>query len=138
MTIVFLLVRPSTLFGYQTFGICFCIAYLCDGTLLDKPYRLPSYPMPFIFALSGVTLHRDRLNHMVIFLGCTNFFYSENFRRAPTLSFEFEKPLFEFAYERPHCDPLFALPPTIRSSMICCLFGNFFPHHAPVRKKKVE
>ena len=35
---------------------------------------------------------------------------------------EFEKPLFEFAYERPHCDPLLALPPTFSSSMMYHLF----------------
>ena len=35
---------------------------------------------------------------------------------------EFEKPLFEFAYERPHCDLLFALPPTFSSSMMYHLF----------------
>ncbi len=35
--------------------------------------------------------------------------------------FEFEKPLFEFAYERPHCEPLFALPPTCSSSTVCYL-----------------
>ena len=29
---------------------------------------------------------------------------------------EFEKPLFEFAYDKPHCDLLFAFPPTFRSS----------------------
>lgn len=33
--------------------------------------------------------------------------------------FEFEKPLFEFVYERPQCDPLFALPPTFSSSTVC-------------------
>ena len=31
---------------------------------------------------------------------------------------EFEKPLFEFAYERPHSDLLLALPPTFSSSMM--------------------
>ena len=35
---------------------------------------------------------------------------------------EFEKPLFEFAYERPHCDLLLALPPTFSSSMMYHLF----------------
>ena len=35
---------------------------------------------------------------------------------------EFEKPLFEFAYERPHCDLLSALPPTFSSSMMYHLF----------------
>ena len=38
---------------------------------------------------------------------------------------EFEKPLFEFAYERPHCDLLFALPPTFSSSM---MYHLFFTH----------
>lgn len=33
--------------------------------------------------------------------------------------FEFEKPLFEFVYERPHCEPLLALPPTFSSSIVC-------------------
>ena len=33
--------------------------------------------------------------------------------------FEFEKPLFEFVYERPHCEPLLALPPTFSSSTAC-------------------
>ena len=35
---------------------------------------------------------------------------------------EIEKPLFEFAYERPHCDLLLALPPTFSSSMMYHLF----------------
>ncbi len=35
---------------------------------------------------------------------------------------EFEKPLFEFAYERPQSDLLFALPPTFSSSMVYHLF----------------
>lgn len=35
---------------------------------------------------------------------------------------EFEKPLFEFAYESPHCDLLLALPPTFSSSMMYHLF----------------
>ena len=35
---------------------------------------------------------------------------------------EFEKPLFEFAYERPHRDPVLALPPTYSSSMMYHLF----------------
>ena len=35
--------------------------------------------------------------------------------------FEFEKPLFEFVYERPHCEPLLALPPTFSSSTVYCL-----------------
>ena len=38
---------------------------------------------------------------------------------------EFEKPLFEFAYERPHCDPLLASPPTNSSSM---MYHLFFTH----------
>ena len=38
---------------------------------------------------------------------------------------EFEKPLFEFAYERPHRDPLAAEPPTFRSSM---MYHLFFTH----------
>ncbi len=38
---------------------------------------------------------------------------------------EFEKPLFEFAYDKPHEAPLFALPPTFSSSTICCLFILF-------------
>ena len=38
---------------------------------------------------------------------------------------EFEKPLFEFAYERPHCDLLLALPPTFSSSM---MYHLFFTH----------
>ena len=38
---------------------------------------------------------------------------------------EFEKPLFEFAYERPHCDLLSALPPTFSSSM---MYHLFFTH----------
>lgn len=49
------------------------------------------------------------------------------FRRAPMFVFEFEKALFEFAYEIPHCAPLFALPPTFSSSTICCLFGPHGP-----------
>lgn len=36
--------------------------------------------------------------------------------RAPMFVLEFENPLFEFAYDKPHCDPLFAFPPTFRSS----------------------
>ena len=40
---------------------------------------------------------------------------------------EFEKPLFEFAYERPHCDLLFALPPTFSSSTMYHL--SFAPQH---------
>ena len=40
---------------------------------------------------------------------------------------EFEKPLFEFAYERPHCDLLFALPPTFSSSTMYHL--SFAPPH---------
>ncbi len=35
---------------------------------------------------------------------------------------EFENPLFEFAYERPQSDLLFALPPTFSSSMVYHLF----------------
>ena len=34
---------------------------------------------------------------------------------------EFEKALFEFAYETPHWAPLFALPPTFSSSTVCRL-----------------
>ena len=36
---------------------------------------------------------------------------------------EFEKPLFEFAYDTPHWAPLFALAPTFSSSTVCCLFN---------------
>ena len=35
---------------------------------------------------------------------------------------EFEKPLFEFAYESPHCDLLLAFPPTFSSSLMYHLF----------------
>ena len=56
-----------------------------------------------------------------------NLFFSVMFRRAPMFVFEFEKALFEFAYEIPHCAPLFALPPTFSSSTICCLFGPHGP-----------
>ena len=42
---------------------------------------------------------------------------------------EFEKPLFEFAYERPHCDLLLALPPTFSSSM---MYHLFFTHSVVV------
>lgn len=38
---------------------------------------------------------------------------------------EFEKPLFEFADERPHCDLLSELPPTFSSSM---MYHLFFTH----------
>nr|DAU13864.1 MAG TPA: hypothetical protein [Bacteriophage sp.] len=38
---------------------------------------------------------------------------------------EFEKPLFEFAYERPQCDPSSARPPTFSSSM---MYHLFFTH----------
>jgi hypothetical protein len=44
---------------------------------------------------------------------------------------EFEKPLFEFAYERPHCDLLSALPPTFSSSM---MYHLFFTHSVVVEK----
>lgn len=44
---------------------------------------------------------------------------------------EFEKPLFEFAYERPHCDLLLALPPTFSSSM---MYHLFFTHSVVVEK----
>ena len=37
----------------------------------------------------------------------------------------FENELFEFAYERPHCDLLLALPPTFSSSM---MYHLFFTH----------
>ena len=47
--------------------------------------------------------------------------------------FEFEKPLFEFAYDRPHCAPLFALPPTFSSSTICCRLLHF-----PVELRRLE
>ena len=47
---------------------------------------------------------------------------------------EFEKPLFEFAYDKPHCDLLFAFPPTFRSStpsaisgMSCFMFHKTYP-----------
>ncbi len=39
---------------------------------------------------------------------------------------EFEKPLFEFEYATPHCNPLLALPPTFSNSTIyylLCLCG---------------
>lgn len=42
---------------------------------------------------------------------------------------EFEKPLFEFAYERPHRDLLLALPPTFSSSM---MYHLFFTHSVVV------
>ena len=38
--------------------------------------------------------------------------------------FEFEKALFEFAYETPQLAPLFALPPTFSSSTVYRLFGQ--------------
>lgn len=44
---------------------------------------------------------------------------------------EFEKPLFEFAYERPHCDLLSALPPTFSSSM---MYHLFFTHSMVVEE----
>lgn len=44
---------------------------------------------------------------------------------------EFDKPLFEFAYERPHCDLLSALPPTFSSSM---MYHLFFTHSVVVEK----
>ena len=56
------------------------------------------------------------------------------------LSFAFEKPLFEFAYDRPHCEPLFALLPTMRSSTIYYLFRGFQTSSLTLyvpRKKKV-
>ena len=49
---------------------------------------------------------------------------------------EFEKPLFEFAYERPHCDLLFALPPTFSSSMMYHLF--FTPLHGCRKSYRME
>lgn len=101
-----------------------CIAYLREGTLFHT-LRL------YVFALSGFSpLHRVRLNRVLILSGlheiCRDkqwIFLVYNFRRAPMFVFEFEKALFEFAYARPHCAPLFALPPTFSSSTIYRLFG---------------
>lgn len=39
---------------------------------------------------------------------------------------EFEKPLFEFAYARPHWAPLFALPPTFSNRTTSAFFRESF------------
>lgn len=40
---------------------------------------------------------------------------------------EFENPLFEFEYAKPHCDPLFAFAPTFSSSVTCAVFLSAVP-----------
>lgn len=47
----------------------------------------------------------------------SSFGIPKNFRRAPMFEFELPKPLFEFAYDKPHCDLLLALPPTCSSTI---------------------
>lgn len=97
-----------------------CIAYLRMGTLLRT---MPLIPYAYMCSLC-----RDFSLHRAGSIVCPNgqilIFKVYNFSRAPMFVFEFENALFEFAYARPHIAPLFALPPTISSSTICCLFGQ--------------
>ena len=51
---------------------------------------------------------------------------NQNMSRAPMFVLESENPLFEFAYDKPHCVPLFAFPPTFRSSTPSAI-RRYFP-----------
>ena len=58
------------------------------------------------------------------------------FSRAPMLSLALPNPLFEFEYDKPHCDPLLALPPTIRSfhSHVTFPGSRWHGHRVPARR----
>lgn len=46
--------------------------------------------------------------------------------REPMFAFEFDQALFEFRYERPAFDPLFALPPHRHSSSLSATYRTLY------------